>query len=95
MLNAIPISPEAEEAIEENSSEVIIKNDISNMNNEYKTSKKIINQDKDKKEIQINEYIESKNKIINENTFRKYTFPINTIYKYKYDYCNHKLVIDE
>ena len=33
--------------------------------------------------------------MINENTFRKFTFEKNTIRSYKYDYLNHKFIPDE
>ena len=39
------------------------------------------------------EYIEAKNKLMNENSFRKFTFPRNTIIKCKL--LNNELVPDE
>ena len=49
----------------------------------------------DKKIKNLDKYIEEKNKMINENTFRKFTFEKNTIRSYKYDYLNHKFIPDE
>ena len=42
----------------------------------------------------IDKYIEAKNKMINENPFRKFTFQRNTIVGYTYDYLNHKFILD-
>ena len=95
ILKDIPIFPEVEELNEENDQEDIIKNDMFNTSNKYKIPKTKKDKVKDKKDIKIDKYIEEKNEIINVNTFRKYTFPINTIYKYKYNYFSHKLEIDE
>ena len=42
--------------------------------------------------LEIDKYIEEKNKMINENTFRKFTFERNTIVGYTYDFVNHKFI---
>ena len=95
ILKDIPTPPEVEELNEENDKEDNIKNDMFDTSNKYNISKTKKDKVKDKKNIQIDKYIEEKNEIINGNAFRKYTFPINTIYKYKYNYFSHKLEIDE
>ena len=41
---------------------------------------------------EIDKYVEAKNKLMNENTFRKFTFERNTICSYKFDHNTGQLV---
>ena len=43
----------------------------------------------------LDKYIKEKNKMINESTFRKFTFERNTIVGYTYDFANHKFIPDK
>lgn len=95
ILKDIPESPEAKETMEDSESNESVNNNIFSDSNKYKAHLTKENRVDDEKENEVDKYIEEKNKIINENTFRKFTFPRNTLYKYKYDYSKHKLVLDE
>ena len=62
------------------------KNDINDNTEQNKVEENKISK--------IDKYIEAKNKMINENPFRKFTFQRNTIVGYTYDYLNHKFIPD-
>ena len=91
-LKTIPKTPQSEENKEESQ-----KNEISgnNSNIKYESLIKKENISKEIRKTEYAKYIEAKNKLINENPERKFTFEINTIRSYKFDYFTHKFVPDD
>ena len=83
-----------------NNNDIFENNNDNDTNNKqrkiilYKHINKNIEDKKEDKKKESDEYVREKNKLINENTFRKFTFERNTICNYKYDPLMGKLVPD-
>ena len=56
---------------------------------------KIINKDENNKINDLDEYTKQKRKLLHQDSFRKYTFPKNTIYCQIIDYENNQIVPEQ
>ena len=95
LINILKTIPKVIVETEDNKYDDKSDNYINNHNRKYKTLQKIENKNNNKEKNNIDKYIEAKNRMINENTFRKFTFERNTICCYKIDFINNKLILDE
>ena len=95
LINELKSIPKSEKKEENNSIKSKIDNKIDN--NKFITLSNAKKEDKTKyiknKFYYTDEYIEAKNKLKNEDRFRKFTFARNTIIRCKF--VNHRLVPDE